>query len=175
MKFLKENPDPLGVQASGGLKEYTIEEVAKHNDKRLYDFKFKYKKNKLKLYRKLIIFLSILFLALIIILLLFLVFSFFKKKYHKNSINENYNKNMFSYDQIGEMIFYNFHNISFDKLDEYYYETKRDLSNFNHIHILFAFDNNYYLLSSVGITSILIKIVIFIFILLHLKGFNMIL
>ena len=31
MKFLKENPDPLGVQASGGLKEYTIEEVAKHN------------------------------------------------------------------------------------------------------------------------------------------------
>ena len=32
MKFLKENPDPLGVQASGGLKEYTIEDVAKHND-----------------------------------------------------------------------------------------------------------------------------------------------
>ncbi len=31
MKFLKENPDPLGVQASGGLKEYTVEEVAKHN------------------------------------------------------------------------------------------------------------------------------------------------
>ena len=32
MKFLKENPDPLGVQASGGLKEYTIDEVAKHNE-----------------------------------------------------------------------------------------------------------------------------------------------
>ena len=32
MKFLKENPDPLGVQASGGLKEYTVEEVAKHNE-----------------------------------------------------------------------------------------------------------------------------------------------
>ena len=31
MKFLKENPDPLGVEANGGLKEYTIEEVAKHN------------------------------------------------------------------------------------------------------------------------------------------------
>ena len=31
MKFLRENPDPLGVEASGGLKEYTIEEVAKHN------------------------------------------------------------------------------------------------------------------------------------------------
>ena len=31
MKFLKENPDPLGVQASGGLKEYTMEEVSKHN------------------------------------------------------------------------------------------------------------------------------------------------
>ena len=31
MKFLKENPDPLGVEEIGGLKEYTIEEVAKHN------------------------------------------------------------------------------------------------------------------------------------------------
>ena len=32
MKFLKENPDPLGVQASGGLKEYTVDEVSKHNE-----------------------------------------------------------------------------------------------------------------------------------------------
>jgi hypothetical protein len=62
---------------------------------------------------------------------------------------------MLSYDQTGEMIFSYFHSISFDELDEYYYETKRDLSNFNHIHILFAFDNNYYLLSSISITSIL--------------------
>ena len=30
-KFLKENPDPLGVQKSGGYKEYTWDEVAKHN------------------------------------------------------------------------------------------------------------------------------------------------
>ena len=30
-KFLKENPDPLGVQKSGGFKEYTWEDVAKHN------------------------------------------------------------------------------------------------------------------------------------------------
>ena len=30
-KFFKKNPDPLGVQKSGGFKEYTIEEVAKHN------------------------------------------------------------------------------------------------------------------------------------------------
>ena len=30
-KFLKENPDPLGVQKNGGYKEYTLEEVAKHN------------------------------------------------------------------------------------------------------------------------------------------------
>ena len=30
-KFLKENPDPLGVQKSGGFKEYTWEEIAKHN------------------------------------------------------------------------------------------------------------------------------------------------
>ena len=30
-KYLKENPDPLGVQKNGGYKEYTWEEVAKHN------------------------------------------------------------------------------------------------------------------------------------------------
>jgi cytochrome b involved in lipid metabolism len=30
-QFLKENPDPLGVQKNGGYKEYTMEEVAKHN------------------------------------------------------------------------------------------------------------------------------------------------
>ena len=30
-KFLKENPDPLGVQKSGGYKEYTWEQVAEHN------------------------------------------------------------------------------------------------------------------------------------------------
>ena len=29
-KFLDENPDPLGIEKTG-LKEYTIEEVAKHN------------------------------------------------------------------------------------------------------------------------------------------------
>ena len=30
-EFLKENKDPLGVQKSGGYKEYTMEDVAKHN------------------------------------------------------------------------------------------------------------------------------------------------
>ena len=30
-EFFKQNPDPLGVQKSGGYKEYTMEEVAKHN------------------------------------------------------------------------------------------------------------------------------------------------
>ena len=29
--YFKENPDPLGVQKSGGYKEYTLEEIAKHN------------------------------------------------------------------------------------------------------------------------------------------------
>ena len=62
---------------------------------------------------------------------------------------------MLLYGHIGEMIFAYFHSISFDDLNEYFYENKRNLSNFNHIHILFAFDNNYYLLSSIGITSIL--------------------
>ena len=31
--YFKENPDPLGVQKSGGYKEYTLEEIAKHNAK----------------------------------------------------------------------------------------------------------------------------------------------
>lgn len=30
-EFFKENPDPLGVQKSGGYKEYTMEEVSQHN------------------------------------------------------------------------------------------------------------------------------------------------
>ena len=30
-KFFEENPDPLGVQKSGGYKEYTMQEVALHN------------------------------------------------------------------------------------------------------------------------------------------------
>ena len=29
--YFKENPDPLGVQKNGGYKEYTMEEIAKHN------------------------------------------------------------------------------------------------------------------------------------------------
>ena len=30
-KYLQENPDPLGVKQNGGYKEYTMEEIAKHN------------------------------------------------------------------------------------------------------------------------------------------------
>ena len=30
-EYFKSNPDPLGVQKSGGYKEYTMEEVSKHN------------------------------------------------------------------------------------------------------------------------------------------------
>ena len=30
-EYFKTNPDPLGVQKSGGYKEYTMEEVSKHN------------------------------------------------------------------------------------------------------------------------------------------------
>ena len=30
-KYLKENPDPFGIQKNGGYKEYTMEEVSKHN------------------------------------------------------------------------------------------------------------------------------------------------
>jgi len=33
LKLIRENKDPIGVLASGGLKPYTIEEVKKHNKK----------------------------------------------------------------------------------------------------------------------------------------------
>ena len=31
LKYFQENPDPLGVQKNGGYKEYTMEEISKHN------------------------------------------------------------------------------------------------------------------------------------------------
>ena len=45
--------------------------------------------------------------------------------------------------------------LSFNKLDEIMYGNKTDYSKFNNIHIAMSFDNDYYLLSSVTIASLL--------------------
>jgi len=71
-----------------------------------------------------------------------------------NNINMNISINI-SYDDFGKNLFEKNKIISFDYLDENYYGIKRDYSNFDNIHILFAFNDEYYLLASVTITSIL--------------------
>jgi len=71
-----------------------------------------------------------------------------------NNISMNISNNI-SYDDFGKNLFENNKIISFDYLDENYYGIKRDYSNFDNIHILFGFNNEYYLLASITITSIL--------------------
>jgi hypothetical protein len=59
------------------------------------------------------------------------------------------------YDEFAKKLFLENKTISFDYLDEHFYGIKRNYSNFDNIHILFAFNNEYYLLASVTIISIL--------------------
>ena len=62
-----------------------------------------------------------------------------------------YNK----YDSEGIRIYKNTGKLSFNKLDELIYGNKNDYSRFNNIHIAMSFDNDYYLLSSATIASLL--------------------
>ena len=59
------------------------------------------------------------------------------------------------YDKKGIKIFKSTGKLSFNELDEIIYGTKIDYSKFNNIHIAMSFDNDYYLLSSVTIASLL--------------------
>ena len=70
------------------------------------------------------------------------------------NINKAFQSNKI-YDEFGKKSFDVNKTISFDYLDEYFYGIKRNYSNFDNIHILFAFNNEYYLLASVTIISIL--------------------
>lgn len=60
-----------------------------------------------------------------------------------------------SYDKFGIKIYSKYGYLSFNKLDEIYYGMKIDKSKFNHIHISMSFNNQYYLISSVTIASLL--------------------
>ena len=112
--------------------------------------KRKKKVQKLTFYKKVFISLALIFCLIIFIF----IFYKFKSKYHKINLDIP-DKDKLSYDEVGERIYIKYHKLSFDLLDEYYYGIIKDLSMFNHIHILFSFDNKYHLLSSIGIASIL--------------------
>ena len=94
---------------------------------------------------------------IIIIIIFFFFLNFIKKKSSLNNKKEKIhlknNKN--SYDQIGEKIFNKKKILNFTKLDQDFYGIQQKTSDFNHIHILFAFNNRYYLLASVTISNIL--------------------
>ena len=136
----------------------------------LKKFKRKKKNKKYKNFKKRVIYLLLIILLLLIIfsLITFIFPKFFYKGknviislINKKNKNERIKNIIFpefkniSYDEAGEMMFYKNNFLSFNILHEYYYGFKEDNSKFNHIHILFAFDNSYYLLASVTITSIL--------------------
>jgi lipopolysaccharide biosynthesis glycosyltransferase len=71
-----------------------------------------------------------------------------------NMINQNFIY-LSKYDKKGIKIFKSTGKLSFNELDEIIYGTKIDYSKFNNIHIAMSFDNDYYLLSSVTIASLL--------------------
>lgn len=79
-----------------------------------------------------------------------LIFIIILSNYFKNKKKYNY-----YYNKIGRKIFNQNKTLNFTQLDEYFYGIEKNKSDFNHIHILFAFNNEYYLLASVTITSIL--------------------
>jgi len=102
----------------------------------------------------------IIYIFLICVILYFFIFSLSFKSKDKLAINKEINlsitnKSIVGYDDIGKKLFEQNKTLSFDYLDEYFYGKKRDYSNFDNIHLLFAFNSEYHLLASVTITSIL--------------------
>ena len=71
-----------------------------------------------------------------------------------NVINNKTN-NLSDYDIKASEIYSTYGYLSFNKLDEIYYGNKIDDTKFNHIHISMSFNNNYYLLTSVTLASLL--------------------
>lgn len=115
-------------------------------------FQEKISKNKILLKSFIIIFLMI-----EIIFILFI--KIFKKYNNINKFNIYNDGNVLekfsSYDKKGIYFYSAYGYLNFNKLDEIFYGTKIDYSQFNHIHISMSFNNDYYLLSSVTIASIL--------------------
>ena len=110
-----------------------------------------YKDSKKKIHIDIIYF-SYMKIIFIITFLIFIKYIFLSK----NKKKKNFSKDIkYFYDEIGEKIFIKNKTLNFTQLDQDFYGINKNNSNFNHIHILFAFNNNYYLLASITITSIL--------------------
>ena len=105
------------------------------------------------------------FLKLLInfFLLIEIIFLFFIKTFNKYIMKFNiyFDGNVMtkfnSYDKRAMNFYSTYGYLNFNKLDEIYYGTRIDYSKFNHIHISMSFNNDYSLLSSVTIASILEK------------------
>ena len=102
---------------------------------------------------------SKLFLVIISITIIcffsFIILSHFISKSKTNN-NDSDNYNSF-YDKEGIRIYFSTNTLSFNKLDELIYGIKYNYSQYNNIHIAMSFDNDYYLLSSVTIASLLLN------------------
>ena len=137
-------------------------ETIKEEDQSNFDFNIYYSEAQImtkKLFNNANNILTI-YIFLICVLLYFFIFGLsFESK--NNLVNNKYiqlsihNKLFVSYDDIGKKLFEENKTLSFDYLDEYFFGIKRNYSNFDNIHLLFAFNNEYHLLASVTITSIL--------------------
>ena len=86
--------------------------------------------------------------CIIIGIFTYIIISNFSKEYEEK-------ENLSLYDQKGIQIFKETGILSFNKLDEIIFGNKNDYSKFNNIHIAMSFDNDYYLLSSTTIASLL--------------------
>jgi lipopolysaccharide biosynthesis glycosyltransferase len=113
-------------------------------------FKAKFSKNK--------IFLKLL---INIFLIIEILFSFFIKTFNKYIMkfniyfDGNVIKKFNSYDKRAMNFYSTYGYLNFNQLDEIYNGTSIEYSKFNHIHISMSFNNDYFLLSSVTIASIL--------------------
>ena len=81
------------------------------------------------------------------------LFSFIIISYYIRKNKESEKINL--YDKKAIEIFINTGKLSFNNLDEILYGKKSNYSEFNNIHIAMSFDNDYYLLSSITIASLL--------------------
>ena len=136
----------------------TLRFVDKYKYKRKLSNRKRIKKTKSPYKTKLIyIFPSSLFLLLTI----GLFYYFFSNLNHKlstvqkNNLYSKFINKSLSYDENAQNIFNQSKILSLNILDEYYSSKVIDISGYNHIHISFAFDNNYWQLASITIANIL--------------------
>ena len=145
MQSLFSKEERLKIQE---LKTYRINKNKK--------IKKKKKKKKGKNCKKFIFCLCVIFFCFSIYYLIFGLLYFKSNNLIKDKEEPIKNKSiLFNYDDFAKNLFEKNKTISFDYLEENFYGIKRDYSNFDNIHLLFAFNNEYYLLALVTITSIL--------------------